>query len=35
VHTSTFDVDESALPLGAGLMAAIALEQLAAAPSAG
>lgn len=34
VHTSTFDVDESALPLGAGLMAAIALEQLAAAPSA-
>jgi amidohydrolase len=35
VHTSTFDVDESALPLGAGLMAAIALEQLAAALSAG
>ena len=35
VHTSTFDVDESALPLGAGLMAAIALEQLGAAPSAG
>jgi amidohydrolase len=35
VHTSTFDVDESALPLGAGLMAAIALEQLASAPSAG
>ena len=35
VHTSTFDVDESALPLGAGLMAAIALEQLAADPSAG
>ena len=35
VHTSTFDVDESALPLGAGLMAAIALEQLAAAPSEG
>ena len=35
VHTSTFDVDESALPLGAGLMAAIALEQLAAPPSAG
>jgi len=35
VHTSTFDVDESALPLGAGLMAAIALEQLATAPSAG
>ena len=35
VHTSTFDVDESALPLGAGLMAAIALEQLASVPSAG
>ena len=35
VHTSTFDVDESALPLGAGLMAAIALEQLAAPPSEG
>jgi metal-dependent amidase/aminoacylase/carboxypeptidase family protein len=29
VHTPTFDLDEKSLPLGAGLMAAIALRQLA------
>lgn len=29
VHTSTFDIDESALPIGAGLMAWLALSQLA------
>lgn len=28
VHTPTFDIDESALPIGAGLMAWIALKQL-------
>ena len=28
VHTPTFDVEEDALPTGAGLMAAIALQQL-------
>jgi len=29
VHTSTFDIDEAALPIGAGLMAAMAVRELA------
>jgi amidohydrolase len=32
VHTPTFDIDEAALPLGAGLMAWLTLQELAAAP---
>ncbi len=28
VHTSTFDIDEAALPIGAGLMAAMAVAEL-------
>jgi metal-dependent amidase/aminoacylase/carboxypeptidase family protein len=28
IHTPTFDIDESALPIGAGLMAYLAFRQL-------